>query len=71
MTYSSLCHRRDCSITVTERDYSVQETCHLLLQLPMVRTSRDFVYLSLDGSRQLDNQLEEGASVTVDFLLDY
>lgn len=56
---------------MTERDYSVQETCHLLLQLPMVRTSRDFVYLSLDGSRQLDNQLEEGASVTVDFLLDY
>ena len=57
--------------TVAERDYSAQETCHLILQLPMVRASRDFVYLSLDGSRQLDDQLEEGESVTVDSLLDH
>ena len=31
--------------SVGERDYSAQETCHLLLQLPMFRTSRDFIML--------------------------
>ena len=40
--------------SVGERDYSAQETCHLLMGLPMYRTSRDFVILSLDGSRQVD-----------------
>ena len=44
--------------TVGERDFSAQETCHLLM-LPMVRASRDFVILSLDGSRQVDDRLEE------------
>ena len=28
---------------VGERDYSVQETCHLLLQLPLYHCSRNFV----------------------------
>ena len=41
--------------SVGERDYSAQETCHLLLGLPMYRASCDFVILSLDGSRQVDN----------------
>ena len=36
--------------TVGERDYSAQETCHLLLQLPMFKASRDFIILSLVGS---------------------
>ena len=36
--------------SVSDRDFSAQETCHLLLHLPMFRTSRDFVVLSLDGS---------------------
>ena len=36
--------------SVGERDYSAQETCYLLLQLPMYHASRDFVILSLDGS---------------------
>lgn len=35
---------------IAERDYLSQETCHLL-QLPMFKPSRDFVVLSLDGSR--------------------
>ena len=39
--------------TVGERDYSAQETCHLLLQLPMFKASRDFI-LSLDGSRAVE-----------------
>ena len=37
--------------SVGERDYSAQETCHHLLQLPMFKASRDFIVLSLDGSR--------------------
>ena len=37
--------------SVGERDYSAQETCHLLLQLPMFKASWDFIVLSLDGSR--------------------
>ena len=46
--------------SIGERDYSAQETCHLLLGLPMYRASRDF---SLDGSRQVDNDQEEGTAV--------
>ena len=49
--------------SVGERDYSAQETCHLLLGLPMYRASHDFVILSLDGSRQVDNDQEEGTAV--------
>ena len=40
--------------TTAERDYSAQETCHLLLMLPMYMASRDFVMLSLDWSRQVE-----------------
>jgi len=57
--------------SVGERDYSAQETCHLLLQLPMYRTSRDFVYLSLDGSRELADKLEDERCVTVASHLDH
>ena len=56
--------------TVGERDFSAQEPCHLLLMLPMVRASRDFVILSLDGSRQVDDRLEEDNPVTVESQLD-
>ena len=56
--------------TVGERDFSAQETCHLLLMLPMVRSSRDFVVLSLDGSREVDNNLEQDKPVTVESQLD-
>ena len=49
--------------TVGERDFSAQETCHLLLMLPMIRASRDFVVLSLDGSRQVDDNLDDDRPV--------
>ena len=39
--------------SVGERDFSAQETCHLLLQLPLIKSTRDFIILSLDGSRQV------------------
>ena len=54
-----------------ERDYSAQEICHLLLQLPMYHASRDFVILSLDSSREVDNKLDEGKVVTIDSYLDH
>ena len=56
---------------MTERDYSAQETCHLLLQLPMFMASRDFVILSLDGSRQMEERLEEGQPATAPSPLDH
>jgi hypothetical protein len=45
--------------SVDERDFSAQETCHLLLQLPMFKASRDFIVLSVDGSRAVEEHLED------------
>ena len=57
--------------TVGERDYSAQETCHLLLQLPMFKASRDFIILSLDGSRAVQDHLEEGQHATALSIVDH
>ena len=57
--------------TVGERDFSAQETCHLLLMLPMFRAARGFIVLRLDGSRQWDDNLEEDKPITVDSQLDH
>ena len=57
--------------SVGERDYSAQETCHLFLQLPMFRASWDFVMLSLDASRAVEDHLEEGQPATALSMLDH
>ena len=57
--------------SVDERDYSAQETCHLLLQLPMFRASRDFIMLSLDGSRAVEDHLDEDQPATALSALDH
>ena len=57
--------------TVGERDYSAQETCHLVLQLPMLKGSRDFVILSLDGFRAIEDRLEEGQRATALSIVDH
>ena len=57
--------------TVGERDYSAQETCHLLLQLPMFKASRDFVILSLDGSRAVEDHLQDGQRATALSIVDH
>ena len=57
--------------SIGERDYSAQETCHLLLQLPMYRASRDFLILSLDGSRQVEDKLESNEHATIDSQIDH
>ena len=57
--------------TVGERDYSAQETCHLLLQLPMFKTSRDFSIRAWMGPVQLkivwmkNNMLLHHLSLTI------
>lgn len=56
--------------SIGERDYSAQKTCHLLLQLPMFKASRDFVVLSLDGSRLVEQNLIEGQPTTSPSILD-
>lgn len=49
--------------SVGERDYSAQETCHCFLQLPLVKSTRGHIKLSLDGSRQIqEEQLDDSAS---------
>ena len=57
--------------TVGQRDYSAQETCHLLLQLPMFKSSREFVNLSLDGSRAVESALQDEQRATTPSILDH
>ena len=57
--------------TVGERDYSAQETCHLLLHLPLFHASRDFVYLSLDGSCSVVTHLQTDQPATASSILDH
>ena len=57
--------------TIGKRDYSAQETCHLLLQLPMYKASRSFFTLSLDGSRAVQDNQQEGERATAHSVLDH
>lgn len=57
--------------SIGERDYSSQETCHLLLQLPMFKASRDFVVLSLDGSRIVENTIQDHQVATALSIFDH
>ncbi|XP_011406290.1 PREDICTED: uncharacterized protein LOC105314062 [Amphimedon queenslandica] len=54
-----------------ERDFLAQETCHLLLQLPLYKASRSFINLSLNGSREVQNNTEEGERVTAHSVLNH
>ena len=56
--------------SIGQRDYSSQETCHILLQLPMFKASRDFVVLSLDGTRAVQQNIE-GEAATAPSIVDY
>lgn len=59
--------------TVAERDFTAQETCHLLLQLPLVKSTRDHVALSLDGSRQVQEEQPQDTTsrATAPSILDH
>ena len=39
--------------------------------LPLIRSSRDFTVLSLDGSRQVQSQMQEDTEVTISSILDH
>ena len=45
---------------VGERDYSAQETCHMLLSLPLYSCSFNFATVNLDGSKKLSRNAESG-----------
>ena len=45
---------------VGERDFSAQETCHMLLSLPLVSCTYNFVTASLDGSKKISKNPESG-----------
>ena len=59
--------------SVGERDLSAQETCHLLLQLPLVKSTRDHTTLSLNGSRQVQEMQSNDSATpaTVPSILDH
>ena len=57
--------------TIGERDYSSQETCHILLQLPMFKASKNYVILSLDGSHMIQQNSREGELATAHLILDH
>ena len=58
--------------SVGERDISAQETCHLLLQLPLVKSTRDYIILSVDGSRQVqESESRDSTTATVPSILDH
>lgn len=57
--------------TVGDRYFSAQETCHLLLQLPLYSASREFVILSLDNSRQLKDRVHEHSPITKPSIVDH
>ena len=57
--------------SIGQRDYSSQETCHLLLQLPMFKASQDFVVLSLDGTCAVQQNIEEAEAVTAPSIVDH
>ena len=56
--------------TLGERDFSAQETMHLLLSLKLYSTSFDVVPINLNGSRRIQTHLKEESICTTESLLD-
>ena len=50
--------------SIGERDFSAQETAHLLLSEPLYSCSYSFVCISLDGSRQICDQSDNQPDTT-------
>ena len=57
--------------SVGEVDYSVQETCHILLQLPLIKASRDSTVVKLDGSCVIEYHLQEIERASLPSFLDH
>ena len=56
--------------SVANRDYPAAEVCHLLLQLPLYTSSRDFVTLNLDDSLQVVCNPDSNKRSTVSTLIE-
>ena len=54
--------------TVGDQPYSAQETCHILLQLPMYKASHDFIVLS---SRAVEEHIQHDGRATALSILDH
>ena len=72
-TNSSQTIFRRCMLrTVGERDFSAQETAHMLLSLPLVSCSFNFITISLNGSRKVNWDKDTGElELQRSFLDDY
>ena len=60
--------------SVCERDYSAQETCHLLLLLLLVKASRDFIVVNLRRWKlchKIKDNLQENERATAPSFLDH
>ena len=63
LSHSSHAHKAlKCAMlrSVGERDFSAQETCHMLLSLPLFSCSFNFVTVSLDGSKKISKRTDSG-----------
>ena len=63
--------RRAMIRAVGERDFSSQETAHMLLSLPLTSCSFSFITLSLSGSRKLLRNKDSGELELKNSLLDH
>ena len=63
--------RRAMIRAVGERDFSAQETAHMLLSLPLVSCSYSFITLSLTGNRRVAEDPESGELTLQQSLLDH
>ena len=58
--------------TIGERDFSAQETTHMLLSLPLVSCSFNFITISLNGSQKINQNKDTGeVELQKSFLDDY
>ena len=62
--------RRAVLRSVGERDFSAQETCHMLLSLPLVSCSFNFATVSLDGSKKIFKHPDSGELIMQASILD-
>ena len=55
---------------IGERDYSAQETCHMLLSLPLYSCSFNFATVNLDGSKKISTDSDSGDLLVETSIID-
>ena len=56
--------------TVGERDYSAQETCHLIMGEKLVTSTREFKTLFLENKREVDPAAKPGRTATLPTVIE-